>query len=88
MTTTFLPMTFLHQHWRRLAAHKEQNRDPDSHDHEADVADIIVTQASDFRHHLTVLLWRDKRQHALDNEHQGNRRKDLSSYCSPSDRLR
>jgi hypothetical protein len=49
---------------------------------------VIVTQARDFRHHLTVLLRRSERQHALDNEHKGKRRKNFRSYYSPSDWLR
>jgi len=47
-------MSFLHIYQQRLAAHEKQNGDPDSHDHEADVANLIVTQARYFRHHLTV----------------------------------
>ena len=78
----------LNSHERSLATHKEEGSEADDHDHETDVANLIVTQARDFRHHLTVFLWRDKRQHALDNEHKGNRRKYLRSYRWPSELFR
>jgi len=41
---------------------------------------VIVTQPRNFRHHLAVFSRRDKRQHALDNEHQGNCRENLRGY--------
>jgi len=66
---------------RRLSAYDIQDRDADKHHHEADIADVIVTQARDFRHHLAVLSRRDERQHTLQYEYQGNCREYLRSYC-------
>ena len=68
-----------------LAAHKKQCNYPDDHDYETQITDVIVTQARYFRHHLAVLSWRDERQHALDNEHEGDCREYFRGYCSPSD---
>ena len=71
---------------RRLATYDKQHSETDSHDYETDIPDVIVTQSRDFRHHLAVLLRRDKRQHALDNEHKGNCRENFRGYFRlPSD---
>ena len=69
----------------RLAAQEKEHGHADHHEDEADVANVIVTQAGDFRHHLAVLLRRNERQHALDDEHQRYRREDLCGYCWPSE---
>ena len=65
----------------RLSAHDIQDPEADDHHHETDIADVIVTQARDFRHHLAVFSRRDERQHALQYEHKSNCRENLCSYC-------
>jgi len=62
------------------ATYEKQHSETESHNYKTDITDVIVTQARDFRHHLAVFSRRDKRQHALDNEHKGNCRENFRSY--------